>query len=132
MTGACRRHRAWPDAVRVLVVEDDAEQRTFMRGILEAAGYQVLEAMNGRDALDVCRAAKPSIVLLDAVMPIMDGEGFLRRRQIDDAIMQIPVVMMTAWDLDHTSSVAAILRKPTRERAILAAVRSFARLSRCA
>lgn len=100
-----------------------------IRGVLETAGYQVLEAANGRDALEVCRAAKPSIVLLDAVMPIMDGEAFLRHKQVDDAIMQIPVVMVTtAWDMNRARSVAAILRKPTRQRALIDAVRSFARL----
>lgn len=132
MTSA-RGREAWPDCVRVLVVDDDAEQRTVMRGILESAGYKVLEAANGRDALDVCRAAKPSIVLLDAVMPIMDGESFLHHKEIDDEIMQIPVVMVTtAWDANRAPSVAAILRKPTRRRAVVDVVRCFARLPHAA
>ncbi|MBA3499550.1 MAG: response regulator [Myxococcota bacterium] len=117
----------------MLVVDDDADQRLVMRGILESAGYQVLEAANGRDALDMCRAVKPSIVLLDAVMPIMNGDTFLRHKQIDDDIMQIPVVMVTAaLDVNRARRVAAILRKPTRQRAVVDAVRSFARLSHAA
>ncbi|MBA3395495.1 MAG: response regulator [Deltaproteobacteria bacterium] len=120
---------SWPRDVRVLIVDDDAEQRLALRGVLERAGYQVFEAPNGRIALDVCRTIRPWIVVLDAVMPVMDGSAFLLRKLIDAEIADIPVVMLSAWDVDCQGSVATILRKPARGHAIVGAVRSFARVA---
>jgi PAS domain S-box-containing protein len=82
----------------VLVVEDDAATRETLRRTLEQHGWQVDEAANGRIALDRVAARLPALVLLDLVMPEMDGFEFLeglRRR----AVPRIPVVVITAKDL---------------------------------
>jgi CheY-like chemotaxis protein len=120
---------SWPQCVRVLIVDDDAEHRVVVRGLLEAVGYQTLEASNGQEALRLCRTERPSIVLLDAVMPIMDGTAFLLRKRRDREISEIPVVMLTAWNVENERGIASILRKPVNGRAIVGAVRSFARLT---
>src|SRR6516162_4581221 len=57
----------------VLVVDDDASQRLMARYVLERDGYAVEEAADGRQALEVCAERQPNIILLDAVMPAMDG-----------------------------------------------------------
>jgi CheY-like chemotaxis protein len=120
---------SWPQCVRVLIVDDDDEHRLVVRGLLEAVGYQTLEASNGQEGLRLCRTERPSIVLLDAVMPVMDGTGFLLSKRRDREISEIPVVMLTAWNVESESGIASILRTPVNGRAIVGAVRSFARLT---
>jgi CheY-like chemotaxis protein len=124
----CASATAWPHCVRVLIVDDDVDYRLVVRGVLEAVGYQALEASNGQEGLRLCRVERPSIVLLDAVMPVMDGTAFLHRKRRDRDICEIPVVMLTAWNVESEIGVASILRKPVNGRAIVCAVRSFAKL----
>ena len=61
-----------------LVVDDSSVIRKVARRILEGCHFRILEAENGREAMDVCRAGLPDCVLLDASMPVMDGLDFLR------------------------------------------------------
>ena len=58
---------------RVLVVDDEEDVRTFVRLILEDAGYEVQTAMDGREGLQAIRVSRPDLVLLDLMMPVMDG-----------------------------------------------------------
>jgi CheY-like chemotaxis protein len=90
------RHRREPSA---LVVDDDPETRELLRRLLEREGYQVAEAENGRVALDRIREARPGVILLDLMMPEMDGFEFVRRFRKHDAWLGIPIVVITAKDL---------------------------------
>jgi CheY-like chemotaxis protein len=111
-----RRHRGDPSSRRVLVVDDDAELRRRLRGLLEKDGWTVDEAANGRQALDRL-ASKPSLVLLDLLMPIMDGFEFLAEFRRREACRSVPVVVMTAKDLTAADrdrlrgSIEAVLGK---------------------
>src|SRR5688572_28490214 len=87
-------------ATRVLVIDDDADYRLGLRAALEKAGCEVHEAENGLVGLELCRALQPSIVLLDVVMPVMDGSEFLKIKQADARIMYIPVVVISVTDID--------------------------------
>jgi PAS domain S-box-containing protein len=116
LTAVLRRHHGDRAALRVLVVDDDADHRRRLRGLLEKEGWVVDEAADGREALDRLSPA-PSIVLLDLLMPVMDGFEFLARvRERDDA-RSVPVVVLTAKDLtaaDHDrlrGSIEAVLLK---------------------
>ena len=62
---------------RVLVVEDDETLRTTVAEALEDEGYQVITATNGAEALRLVRAAEPDAIVLDLMMPVMDGRAFL-------------------------------------------------------
>jgi signal transduction histidine kinase/DNA-binding response OmpR family regulator len=84
---------------RVLVVEDDEDQRQLMRAILGARGWAVREAANGRLALDAIRAELPDVILLDLMMPEMDGFELVAALQANAAWREIPVVVVTALDL---------------------------------
>ncbi|MGH8678660.1 MAG: response regulator, partial [Burkholderiales bacterium] len=101
----------------VLVVDDDAGTRSLLRRILEAEGYTVIEAENGRAALDRMGERAPGAILLDLMMPQMDGFEFLSALHEREAWRQIPVVIVTAKDLtaeDHerlNGSVIRILQK---------------------
>jgi signal transduction histidine kinase/DNA-binding response OmpR family regulator/PAS domain-containing protein len=99
------RYRAVGDhPLRALIVEDDAEQRAIMRSILGAQGWSVVEAENGRIALNRLAEELPDLVLLDLMMPEMDGFEVVGALQGNPAWRSIPVVVVTALDLtaeDH-------------------------------
>jgi CheY-like chemotaxis protein len=100
----------------VLVVEDDSDIRETLRDTLEVEGYTVLTATNGKDAIDTLHhMERPCLILLDLMMPIMNGLEFLAACRKDDALVTIPVVMVTAYEsVAQKSSTAAkaILKKP--------------------
>jgi GAF domain-containing protein/CheY-like chemotaxis protein len=83
----------------VLVVDDDASLRELMRRILEGAGYTVVEAENGRVALERLRAVSPGVILLDLMMPEMDGFEVVAEVRRHEAWRAIPIVVVTAKEL---------------------------------
>jgi CheY-like chemotaxis protein len=83
----------------VLVVEDDEEQRQLVRALLGARGWTVREAANGRLALDAIAAEVPDVILLDLMMPEMDGFELVAALQANTRWRDIPVVVVTALDL---------------------------------
>ncbi len=98
---------------RVLVVDDDASIRELLSTVLEDDGYEVVPAANGEDALAVCARWRPDVIVLDLMMPVMDGWTFAKRlRERDD----IPIVVLSAAnDLErHAKSVGAteVIGKP--------------------
>ena len=107
---------------RVLVVEDDAAARELIRRALESEGWEVDEAENGRVALEHLAEAKPALVLLDLMMPEMDGFEFLEAMRLGDESARVPVVVITAKELteeDHlrlNGGVERIVQKGSRER----------------
>ncbi|MGH7318414.1 MAG: response regulator, partial [Candidatus Rokuibacteriota bacterium] len=85
----------------VLVVDDDVALRELLRRILEREGYRVLEAENGRAALQRIREEPPGVILLDLMMPEMDGFEFVTELRKQDAGRAIPIIVITAKDLTH-------------------------------
>ena len=83
----------------VLVIEDDATVRDLLRRQLESDGWRVDEAENGREGLDAVRRRLPSLILLDLMMPVMDGCQFAAELRRHEAWRDIPVVVITAKDL---------------------------------
>jgi signal transduction histidine kinase/DNA-binding response OmpR family regulator len=94
------RFRAPAKATRVLVVEDESFQRQRMRGWLESQQCTVEEAANGREALDRLNHTKPDLILLDLMMPEMDGFQVVATLQGKPGWRDIPVIVITALDLD--------------------------------
>jgi CheY-like chemotaxis protein len=98
---------------RVLVVDDDASIRELLLTALEDDGYEVMTAVNGQDALAVCERWRPDVIVLDLMMPVMDGWTFAKRlRERDD----IPIVVLSAaTDLARHAKIigaAAVIGKP--------------------
>ncbi|HSA32011.1 MAG TPA: response regulator [Candidatus Omnitrophota bacterium] len=81
---------------RILVVEDDASTLTMIRTGLSKAGYNVLEAHNGKDALLKIRLQIPDLILSDVYMPDMDGVDLLVAIRENPATKKIPIIIMTA------------------------------------
>ncbi len=82
----------------MLVVDDDADIRDALREVLEEEGYTTLEASHGREALELLHRAefKPNVMLLDLMMPTMDGWQLRGRLRQDPTLAGIPIVIMTA------------------------------------
>ena len=95
-----RRFRASARPTRVLLIEDDAVQRERMLGWLEPPQWIVREAANGREALNLLQEAKPDVILLDLMMPEMDGFAVVAALQREAGWRDIPVIVITSLDLD--------------------------------
>jgi CheY-like chemotaxis protein len=103
---------------RVLLVEDDEAARAVMRRTLTELGYTVLEARNGREGLEQIAADGADLILLDLMMPVMDGFEFLTELRQEKRFEQVPVVVVSAKDLTEgdrkrlaQGHVAAVLAK---------------------
>jgi CheY-like chemotaxis protein/two-component sensor histidine kinase len=83
----------------VMLVEDDLEIRDMMARTLKKAGWDVSEAGNGQEALDLLAVKSPDLILLDLMMPVMDGFGFLAEMRVRPDLQHIPVIVVTAMDL---------------------------------
>ena len=94
-----RRVRSTPGLKNVLIVEDDADARKLMRRLFEKEGWNVAEAENGSVALAAIESSPPSLVLLDLMMPVMDGFEFIEQLRKCSTGRDIPVVVHTAKDL---------------------------------
>jgi CheY-like chemotaxis protein len=83
----------WP---RILCVEDEAGMLDLLRLILETAGYGFLSAGDGLEGLEAMRREQPDLVLLDLMLPKLDGAGVLLHKKTDPRIKEIPVIAVTA------------------------------------
>jgi DNA-binding response OmpR family regulator len=83
---------------KILLVDDEPQVLRLLQLSLEQAGYQVATAENGQQALEQVASDKPDLVLMDSVMPLMDGMEALKRLKSNVATAEIPVVMLTAKD----------------------------------
>jgi CheY-like chemotaxis protein len=112
----------------VLLVDDDAAIRDALTELLVDEGFVVHSTGNGREALDWLRqtAAPPDIILLDLMMPVMDGRTLLRLRKADPLLMAIPLLVFTAdracGDLEADPNIDGILTKPVVVEDLLDAI----------
>jgi DNA-binding NarL/FixJ family response regulator len=117
-----------PAGERVLIVDDIPENLSLLHDALDEAGYTVLVATNGESALARAAQAQPDVILLDAVMPGMDGFEVARRLKTDFATAAIPIVFMTGLtETDHVVAAfeaggADYVTKPIRPREVLARI----------
>ena len=81
---------------RILIVDDHRDTLLATRIFLESEGYDVLEAYDGVQALEVLKVTIPDLIVLDVIMPRLDGWAALERIQADDRLKNIPVIMLTA------------------------------------
>ncbi|WP_424926446.1 PleD family two-component system response regulator [Amaricoccus tamworthensis] len=119
---------------RVLVVDDVATNRLLLRAKLSTAYYDVVVAENGTQALDLARSEQPDMIMLDVMMPDMDGFTVCRILKSQEATAHIPVIMVTALDTPEERvrglEVGAddFLSKPFNDLALFARVRNLMRM----
>jgi signal transduction histidine kinase/DNA-binding response OmpR family regulator len=119
---AVGRHVRGGDRAQVLVVDDDPKTRDMLRRTLQKAGWTVAEASNGSEALEALERVRPALVLLDLLMPGMDGFEVLERLNGDSTWREVPVIIVTAKDLTPddvdrlNGRVAKVLQKGAYQR----------------
>jgi CheY-like chemotaxis protein len=114
----------------ILVVDDDVDIREALEETLEDHGFRVRTATNGVDALRLLRtmSSSPALILLDLMMPIMDGYGFLDERRKDTALASVPVVVITAghgFDRSRLGETTPILPKPIKVPQLINTLRAY-------
>jgi len=116
----------------VLIVEDDEDLREMMAQLLTLEGFQTATVANGREALEYLhQAAKPDVILLDLMMPVMDGWEFRRQQQADPSLAPVPVIVLSALDQGRASNLeaTAFLKKPLDFDRLLTLVRTYCQSS---
>ena len=83
---------------KILCIEDDPDMIDYLKLILNKAGYEVLGALGGSEGLEAMRREQPDLILLDLMMPVVDGADVLLHKKKDPTIQDIPVIALTALD----------------------------------
>jgi two-component system, cell cycle response regulator DivK len=115
----------------ILVVEDQMDNRQILRDLLGNAGYTLVEAENGEEALAAVAKQRPDLILMDIQLPVMDGYEATRRIKSDPATKSIPIIFITSYALSGDEGKAraagcdAYVTKPYSPRQLLAKVREF-------
>jgi class 3 adenylate cyclase len=119
---------------RILIVDDNATNRDILDTRLKAHGFATLQAVDGEEAIDAARREHPDLILLDVMMPKLDGIEVCRRLRADESLPFIPIILVTAKS-DTKDVVAGLdagadeyLTKPFDQAALVARVRSALRL----
>ncbi len=109
----------------ILVIDDDLDICTSLEAIFTAEGYGVIIARNGLEGLALARSDQPDVILLDVMMPVLDGYGFLDAQKADPRISDIPVIVLSAGlMLDRIPAEIPRLPKPPELLALFALVES--------
>jgi CheY-like chemotaxis protein len=112
----------------VLIVEDDADLREMMAQLVMLEGFEVEAVANGKEALDYLkRGGKPDLILLDLMMPVMDGWEFRRRQREDPQLASVPVIVLSALDPSRAADVDGLefLKKPLDFDRLVRLVRQY-------
>lgn len=117
------------DAVKIVCIEDELEMIELVKLILTRRGYEVIGAMGGREGLEQIAQVKPDLVLLDLMMPDMDGWEVYQQMKADETMKSIPVIVVTAkaQSIDkvlglHIAKVNDYITKPFGPTELLSSV----------
>ena len=116
---------------RILIVEDQEDNRMMMRDVLSAAGYELIEAVNGKDGVSRAQTDRPDLIIMDIQMPVLDGYEATRQIKADPNLKSTPIIAVTSYALsgDEAKARAAgcdgYVSKPFSPRQLLARVREY-------
>jgi two-component system cell cycle response regulator DivK len=116
----------------ILLVEDHEDNRVALLAVLRREGYEASGARNGEEALEMIAQRRPSLVLMDLAMPVMDGREATRRLKSDPHTQDIPVLALTAmslsvsWESLEQDGFSGLLTKPCMPPQLMAEVRRLA------
>ena len=116
---------------RILVIEDQEDNRIILRDLLNSAGFEVIEALDGQDGVNLAESERPDLILMDIQLPVLDGYEATRQIKMNPSLESIPVIAVTSYALggDEAKARAAgcdgYIAKPFSPRLLLAKVREF-------
>jgi two-component system cell cycle response regulator DivK len=116
---------------RILAVDDQEDNRRILRDLLTSAGYEVIEATTGEDAVAFAESQAPDLILMDIQLPGIDGYEATRRIKANPRLRQIPLIVVTSYALSgddakaYSAGANAYVSKPFSPRALLAKVREY-------
>jgi two-component system, cell cycle response regulator DivK len=116
---------------RILVVEDQEDNRQILRDLLGNAGFELMEAENGEEALVAVARLRPDLILMDIQLPLMDGYEATRRIRTNPDLKLVPIIAVTSYALSGDEDKAfaagcdAYVTKPYSPRQLLAKVREY-------
>jgi two-component system cell cycle response regulator DivK len=118
---------------RILVVEDQEDNRQILRDLLKSVDFEIIEAENGEQALAAVGKQRPDLILMDLQLPILDGYEATRRIKANPAFKDVPIIAVTSYALsgDEAKARAAgcddFVPKPFSPRQLLAKIREYLR-----
>ena len=113
----------------ILAVEDQEDNMQILRDLITSAGYEMIEAENGKDALAAVTKRRPDLILMDIQIPIIDGYEVTRRIKADPALRSIPIIAVTSHAIGGGEEKARaagcdhFVAKPYSPRQLLAKIR---------
>jgi two-component system cell cycle response regulator DivK len=116
---------------RILVVEDQQDNRQILRDLLTNAGFDMIEAENGEEAIASAQASRPDLILMDIQLPILDGYEATRRIKADPDLKSIPIIVVTSYALSGDEEKARLagcddyVAKPFSPRSLLAKIKEY-------
>ena len=116
---------------RILIVEDQEDNRRILRDLLTNVGFELIEATTGEEGVRLAERNRPDLILMDVQMPVLDGHEATQRIKSQPELRSIPIIVVTSYALsgDEAKSMAAgadaYVAKPFSPRALLATIRRF-------
>ena len=116
---------------RILIVEDQEDNRQILRDLLASTGYEMIEARDGLAGLEAAKKEHPNLILMDIQLPLLDGYEATRRIKADPDLKNVPVIMVTSYALSgdevkaRAAGCDAYVTKPYSPRLLLAKIREF-------
>ena len=116
---------------RILVIEDQEDNRRIMRDLLTSVGYEIIEALTGEDGVTAAASHVPDLILMDIQLPGLDGYEATRRIKANPALHHIPIIAVTSYALSgddvkaYEAGCDGYVSKPFSPRALLARIREF-------
>ena len=116
---------------RILVVEDNEDNRRILRDLLTSAGCEVIEAVTGEDGIALAESRRPALILMDLRLPILDGYEATRCIKANPALSRIPIIAVSSYALNGDDVQAfeagcdAFISKPFSPRELLAKIREY-------
>jgi len=116
---------------RILVVEDEEDNRRIVRDLLTSVGYEIIEAVTGEDGVTAAETHVPGLILMDIQLPGLNGYEATRRIKANPTLRHIPIIVVTSYALSGDDVKAfeagcdAYISKPFSPRALLAKVREY-------
>jgi CheY-like chemotaxis protein len=113
---------------RVLLVEDFEDSRIGLTKLLEAEGYEVIEAADGAEAVEIAVKSKPDIILMDLSLPVVDGLDATRTIKQNEATKSVPIILLSAYSQEEVrpaaeaAGCAALVTKPVEFSELAAAI----------